>query len=60
MASFPVYTSLAIIWIPSSVSTILQFRSGEIGSLRDADFAKYRVAREWKTGVVVVVAICSF
>ena len=46
LVSLPVYASLATIWLPSSVSTILQFRSGVIGSLRDKQFARYRVARE--------------
>jgi len=46
LASLPVYTSLATLWLPSSVSTILQFRSGAIGSLRDKSFAKYREARK--------------
>jgi hypothetical protein len=35
---------LALIWIPSSVSTIQQFRCGVIGSLRDKSFQKYRFA----------------
>ena len=34
--------SLFLIWIPSAVATILQFRSGVIGSLRDKDFVRYR------------------
>lgn len=34
--------SLFIIWIPSAVASILQFRSGVIGSLRDNDFIRYR------------------
>ena len=38
--------AIAIVWLPSAVSTILQFRSGVIGSLRDADFSRYRKARE--------------
>lgn len=37
--------ALAIIWIPSAASSVLQFRSGCIGSLRDKAFQKYRVAR---------------
>lgn len=39
--------AIAIVWLPSAVSTILQFRSGVIGSLRDADFSRYRKAREY-------------
>lgn len=38
--------ALAVVWIPSAVSSILQFRSGHIGSLRDKRFQKYREARE--------------
>lgn len=34
--------SLFVIWVPSGVSTILQFRAGVIGSLRDRDFIRYR------------------
>ena len=34
--------SLFVIWVPSGVSTILQFRAGVIGSLRDRDFFRYR------------------
>ena len=41
--------SLAIVWIPSSVSSILQFRCGYIGSLRDRSFADYRLAPDLTT-----------
>ena len=41
--------SLAIIWIPSSVSTIQQFRCGAIGSLRDKSFQTYRRAPDLTT-----------
>jgi hypothetical protein len=34
--------SLFVIWIPSAVATILQFRSGVLGSLHDKDFIRYR------------------
>ena len=34
--------SLSIIWIPSAVSTILRFRSGQICNLLDPEFARYR------------------
>ena len=44
----PLFLSLAAVWLPSSVSTILQFRSGVIGSLRDKTFSRYRAARKWK------------
>jgi len=46
VATFPVYSSIAFTWLPSSISTILQFRSGVIGSLRDRNFAQYRAARK--------------
>ena len=46
LAAVALSLSLAIVWIPSSVSTILQFRSGVIESLRDPYFQKYRVARK--------------
>jgi len=38
--------AIALVWLPSSVSTVLQFRSGVIGSLRDPYFQKYRAARK--------------
>jgi hypothetical protein len=41
--------SLAIVWIPSSVSTIQQFRCGKIGSLRDSSFQIYRDAPDLTT-----------
>jgi hypothetical protein len=41
--------SLAVVWIPSSVSTIMQFRSGVIGSLYDPAFNDYRVAPDLTT-----------
>jgi hypothetical protein len=41
--------SLALVWIPSSVSTILQFRSGVIGSLYDPEFNDYRLAPDLTT-----------
>jgi hypothetical protein len=39
------------VWIPSYVSTALKFRSGEIKSLRDRDFQKYRVAIDLVTNI---------
>lgn len=44
-------TALAIIWIPSSVSTIMQFRSGVIGSLHDKGFKSLRVAPDLTTAL---------
>lgn len=44
-------TALAIIWIPSSVSTIMQFRSGVIGSLHDNGFKSLRVAPDLTTAL---------
>lgn len=41
--------SLAIVWIPSSVSTIQQFRCGKIASLRDSSFQIYRDAPDLTT-----------
>ena len=41
--------SLAMVWIPSSVSTIQQFRCGKIASLRDSSFQLYRDAPDLTT-----------
>jgi hypothetical protein len=41
--------SLALVWIPSSVSTIQQFRCGKIASLRDSSFQMYRDAPDLTT-----------
>ncbi|KAI2501037.1 hypothetical protein MHU86_13449 [Fragilaria crotonensis] len=38
VVAFLAAASLALVWIPSSVSTILQFRCGHIGSLRCRSF----------------------
>lgn len=35
---------IAVIYIPSFISTVLKFRSGVIGSLRDRQFVIYRYA----------------
>ena len=40
---------LALVWIPSSVSTIMQFRCGYIGSLRNRSFNEYRQAPDLTT-----------
>jgi len=49
--AFFVAFSLFAIWIPSVVTTVLQFRSGVIGSLRDPEFRRYRAAPDL-TGVL--------
>lgn len=38
--------ALAVVYIPSTTSTILKFRSGVLPSLRDPDFVKYRATLE--------------
>lgn len=35
---------ITMVYIPSFISTVLKFRSGVIGSLRDRDFIIYRYA----------------
>jgi len=42
VAAVAVTLVLALVWLPSSVSTVLKFRSGAIGSLRDKEFYIYR------------------
>jgi hypothetical protein len=49
LAAFLSTVALAIVWIPSSVSTIEQFRCGVLRSLHDAEFEKYRVAPDLTT-----------
>lgn len=41
--------SLAVVWLPYSVSTIQQFRSGIIPSLYDCEFKNYRLAPDLTT-----------
>lgn len=47
-AAFATTMALASVWLPSSISTIMQFRSGVIPSLRDSKFETYRVSRKYK------------
>jgi hypothetical protein len=49
VAAFLAAASLALVWIPSSVSTIQQFRCGYIGSLRCRSFPEYRQAPDLTT-----------
>lgn len=49
VVAFLAAASLAVVWIPSSVSTILQFRCGHIGSLRCRSFPEYRQAPDLTT-----------
>jgi len=51
LTAFCAAISLFAIWIPSVVATVLQFRSGVIGSLRDPEFRRYRAAPDL-TGVL--------
>lgn len=38
-----------ILYIPSALTTVLRFRSGVFGSLRDRSFQKYRFAQDSST-----------
>lgn len=49
IAAFIATVSLAIVWLPSSVSTIQQFRCGAIPSLHDRQFQQYRKAPDLTT-----------
>ncbi|KAI2493588.1 hypothetical protein MHU86_20946 [Fragilaria crotonensis] len=49
VTAFLAAASLALVWIPSSVSTIQQFRCGNIGSLRCRFFPTYRFAPDVTT-----------
>ena len=41
-------SGVAAVYIPSAVSTVLKFRSGVLGSLRDKKFQTYRNARTYR------------
>ena len=47
-AAVLVTSAVAAVYIPSAVSTVLKFRSGVLGSLRDKKFQLYRVARTYR------------
>lgn len=49
IAALAAASRIAIIYIPSFISTVLKFRSGVIGSLRDREFIIYRYAAEQVT-----------
>lgn len=49
IAAFIATVSLAMVWLPSSVSTIQQFRCGAIPSLHDKQFYRYRKAPDLTT-----------
>ena len=53
-AAVLVTSAVAAVYIPSAVSTVLKFRSGVLGSLRDKKFQLYRVARTYRfaTGAI--------
>ena len=44
--AFMVMIILVFVYFPSTVSTVLKFRSGVLPSLRDPDFGKYRAASD--------------
>lgn len=52
VASLFVGACVFMVYIPSAISTILAFRSGLIGSLKDPNFAIYRKAQDLSTMMV--------